>query len=332
MGEILPSVEAQEECQCSTTAFRLAELVKRKHPAVSGLPSTEKAKLEGAFPFDRKEAVERENLQVFWHTHPRHVYDDNLFRCVDPDGRDFKDFWLVRLMDGLFGPVGPVDLCQIPSILAGQLDSPEHKHRASELIRENVVFYSQDILATEDLSTSPIHGVVPSVFIHATAFDNLLRAESRYLTDKLKIGTWSLSSTAVDYIIAIVLVFLMINVGECFKDRARNAVQRQHAIKPEDQPAGSDSCKLHIEKKTYKKLLLRYFIIAIGMVICSTLLILGIEFIFLTTVDYAGFNWVKILTMAGLVFFIELVDLGDGTANLLRDFCVYCGRKIRRDI
>jgi hypothetical protein len=145
----------------------------------------------------------QDNLVVQWGAHiaPQqadvwHVSDCTLF----------GDGFLARLgaaanmlwrsfFDGVNEWLEPRQACFYPLTIRAEqladLDDPS-------LLAGRVVFYGADVSAIPDQHLSPVHGLVPGVFVHAMALDNLLTYGRNYFRDPgikarlLEAGFWML--------------------------------------------------------------------------------------------------------------------------------------------
>lgn len=135
----------------------------------------------------------RDNLVVQWGAHVAPEQDTiwNVSDCTS-----FKDGFFSRfgaalrslglsLFDGLDEALGlePRQECFYPLTIRAEQLADLAELKATSPLHNRVVFYGASVSGIPDLRYSPVHGLVPGVFVHAMALDNLLTYGRKYYRD-----------------------------------------------------------------------------------------------------------------------------------------------------
>jgi CHASE2 domain-containing sensor protein len=96
------------------------------------------------------------------------------------------------------------------------------------LARNRVIFYGGALQGAQDETYTPVNGLLPSVFVHAMALDNLITYKGRPKQNVVTVWGRTLASNPAQ-IIAIMPVILVLSLLHVRRVRARGARQSTHA-------------------------------------------------------------------------------------------------------
>ena len=310
----------------ASAAFALAKLARTSHPEISQLTSTKFAKKEGFFPFDNVEVEKRNDLEVFWWNTPRLEYENN--RCQDSQINTMADSQLGRAVLAPFSQeelslacLGMMTL-QASDLTAdnrtmweiADLTGVESVSSLKGEIEGKMVFYGQSLLATEDLVRSPVHGIMPAIYMHAMAFNNLLDGYGRYVNARDE-ESWSYRlSWLVELGVAVVFLSIFSAVSRILtapRLKIYAFVREGRFTK-------------HFPGSFSQVVFAIYCVLTILLLVAGCyVLLLYCEYVAIKGFFGAGFNRIKILTMVGLVFFVELLHIGKEFEGILERYCGY---------
>jgi len=126
----------------------------------------------------------KSDMVVFWDNSPARFnveHYENLFN--DEDCQDAQRFgWPQKLIQAFFDPDDLHQPCPPFPVAPAEFlafDLAEEEDRLNDtaltkLIEDRVVFYGANLIGLGDIVESPIHGGVPGVYFHASAYRNLL--------------------------------------------------------------------------------------------------------------------------------------------------------------
>ncbi|HTQ13385.1 MAG TPA: CHASE2 domain-containing protein [Rhizomicrobium sp.] len=139
---------------------------------------------------------------------------------------------LKRIYLAFFDTSSVQNLCpytgEIPvqSLLSGDVDDPD----VVKLVRDRVVFYGGSLEGAQDKSYSPVNGLIPSVFVHAMAMDNLITYHGRPQQNVMTVAGTVLSNNPAQIaaIIPVILVLTWLHMQR-LRRRRRMAAREGHA-------------------------------------------------------------------------------------------------------
>lgn len=158
-----------------------------------------------------KLAVSAEPMALMWGFTPAQQSDrPELIRGCDPGEWDWTR-WIPRLIRQLWESGDRAPLCPYHRTLSfGQVAELEES-TLSEFVADKFVFIGANIPGYNDVANSPVHGVVPGVYMHAMALDNFLSFGADYKIS----ADWTLPphpELVVPGLVSVGIVFL-VNLG-----------------------------------------------------------------------------------------------------------------------
>jgi hypothetical protein len=94
----------------------------------------------------------------------------------------------------------------VVSLMNGEIDDPD----IVKLIKGRVVFYGGSLEGAQDKSYTPVNGLLPSVFVHAMALDNLITFHGRPQQNVMTVAGQVISNNPAQ-ILAIIPVILVLS-------------------------------------------------------------------------------------------------------------------------
>ena len=276
--------QIRDERRRETTAFRLARLVKNRDRETES--TFHSAAAEASSAFEGELPTLRRPLTLMWGTNPRQILDRN-GSCGEPSGFEFLlDTWVGRLVSSMFNSHSLTSQCPfIDTLRIDELDEVSKSARNRHLIRDRVVFYGQNLTAAEDVRLSPTHGVVPSVYIHAMALDNLIRFPDKgYFSESGEVFGNRLTKSWLEVLLGAACIVLFTTLAM----QVRVIIARR---------CGNGM------KASYLKLLSFVVFMAIALVG-----LMYLQRVFVYEFSFAPLNWIGLFLTIGAVFSAELVE------------------------
>lgn len=144
-------------------------------------------------------------IEIFWGTQPDQR-TAKWWPC-----RPISTFIPWRLVEALFAPSSLKQTCPyIPSFDVVEILSNEPDAEADTLIRDRAVFYGGDVLAAADRVETPTNFLLPAVYVHAMALDNLLTLQHEYYRDGLGNLPSFWSESIFNFVLSMIAVFVVL--------------------------------------------------------------------------------------------------------------------------
>jgi hypothetical protein len=140
--------------------------------------------------------------------------------------------WWQRLWRAVFDPASLRSSCPYHSVLPveallnGGMENGKPDSDIENLVRDRVVFYGASLHGMGDESVTPVSGLLPDVFVHAMALDNLMTIPGGPLRDLIDLGGWSLTRNQIQ-IVTIVPVILLLAWIHIIRLRRRTPPQEK---------------------------------------------------------------------------------------------------------
>jgi hypothetical protein len=130
-------------------------------------------------PADAEAAAQLQPIAVQWclKLAPEQAKVADIRHCAPP--RNFVIDWVAQFFQAVFWKLDDSAQARCPfslTLSASDLEvsSPEDQALVAGLLRDRLVMVGASITSTGDLVQSPVHGLIPGVYLHAMALDNLI--------------------------------------------------------------------------------------------------------------------------------------------------------------
>ncbi len=152
-------------------------------------------------------------IELVWGTKTDPV-NDRWMHDVDADGKAqscYKDMSFTRrIWLAFFDPSAVRSSCPyastvpVEALLQGADDRDIDK-----LIPGKIVFYGASLQSVEDRAFTPVNGLIPGVYVHAMALDNLITFHGRPEQNVVTVGGTTLDSNPVQVLAIIPVIFIL---------------------------------------------------------------------------------------------------------------------------
>ncbi|HSM94452.1 MAG TPA: CHASE2 domain-containing protein [Rhizomicrobium sp.] len=101
----------------------------------------------------------------------------------------------------------------------------------ADLIRNRVVFYGGSLEGAQDITYTPVNGLLPSVFVHAMALDNLITFKGKPEQNVITVFGTTIPSNPAQMmaIVPVILILALIHMRRMRRNRARARIQ-EHSV------------------------------------------------------------------------------------------------------
>ncbi|HEB67582.1 MAG TPA: CHASE2 domain-containing protein [Gammaproteobacteria bacterium] len=149
-------------------------------------------------------------LSIYWGSRePRPLFPEYRHRqtpCIGSEGVGWTLWGMARnLWHGLLGNMAETrERCVYhQTLFANELigilkqGSPQQKTRLKKVIQDRIVFYGVALDGLHDVVSTPVHGQLPGIYLHAMALDNLISLGGNYIhasddfIEYLSMGLWA---------------------------------------------------------------------------------------------------------------------------------------------
>lgn len=151
--------------------------------------------------------------------------EDGTRRSCDSNIGPLRRFYLAFFDPGAVQNPCPYN-AQIPvvSLMAGSED-PDFPN----LIKNRIVFYGGSLEGAQDKTYTPVNGLLPSVYVHAMALDNLITFKGKPEQNVITAFGATIPSNPAQMmaIIPVILILALIHMRRMRRKRARNQIQER---------------------------------------------------------------------------------------------------------
>ena len=118
--------------------------------------------------------------------------------------------WMRRVYLAFFDPSSVRSSCPYSGVIPAQalLDGREDAD-VTALAHNRVVFYGASLSGVQDKSFTPVNGLIASVFVHATALDNLISFHGRPQQNVVSLGGFTLDNNMAQTIAIIPIILIL---------------------------------------------------------------------------------------------------------------------------
>lgn len=161
-------------------------------------------------PVDAAEAAQRPPMALRWGTtlSPLQARSTSVAECSIDDTA-----WYIQLWQAIFwkfGDSAPASCAYTLTLKASALEanSPEDRALLRQMLGDKLVLVGAEITSAGDLAQTPVHGLLPGVYLHAMALDNLVTYQDTYQRDPQPYAWLSIS-----WLDLVQLGFVIVIVG-----------------------------------------------------------------------------------------------------------------------
>lgn len=219
---------------------------------------------------------------------------DNCMDVKPGFSRDTLQYTLKLLYDGMTSNIDQLNFdyqpCRFPlTVSYKHFEDPEVFDAPffREAFKDKVVFYGQNLRGIHDFVRTPTNGQIPGVYLHAMAFDNLLKYGPDYVAQPT-ISVWGIAIS--DLVVFLLGAGIMIIV-----------VWRKTYL------------EIYADGETPKRVSIRFFMW------CSIVPTLGVTFFFHWYLRYAPINWIGFLSLNLFIWALLREDAAMETFETVKD-------------
>jgi CHASE2 domain len=202
---------------------------------------------------------------------------------------------LARIADAFMDTSAVRVRCPYTSVIpAESLFSGVEDPDVVKLARDRIVFYGAALQGVEDRSVTPVNGLLPNVFIHAMAIDNLFSFNGRPQQNVVTVGKITLASNPAQLlsVIPVILILSWIHM------RRLKAIKRRKALPGQSETSAS------IEYFLDKLTAFAWQILALGLA-------LGAGLALMLWLGLSVANWVEVVFVSIELAAMLLVSVPD---------------------
>jgi CHASE2 domain len=175
----------------------------------------------------------------------------------------------------------------VMSLMEGS-DDPD----VTKLAANRVILYGASLEGAQDKSYTPVNGLLPNVFVHAMALDNLVTFEGKPEQNVMTVGGYAISNNPAQIlaIIPVILILAWMHMGRVRRKRTRGSQQTERSATFE-----------YFLDKTIEKV---WHYIAFALA-------LGVGLLLAMAVGLSTANWVEVVFVAVELAAMLLVGVPD---------------------